>query len=284
MLIQRKEITKAAGAELEARGSAASAELQLGLSSAIYSGWVEHTRHQPRNHYFKYPVFMMYLDLDEIDQVFAKSAFWSLSSRFAPASFNRDDYLGDPKVPLKKAVQDCIYEQTGESFRGSVRLLTNVRYFSYLINPISCYYCFDKTQGLKYVIAEVTNTPWGERVNYVLKLEGGNNQLMCEFQKEMHVSPFNPMNMTYRWHSNTPNKKVYVNLDVLKEGSVVMEANVSLAREEISASSLNKILIRFPLMTVKVAIGIHWQALKLLIKRVPVFKHPQKLGAKDKVS
>jgi DUF1365 family protein len=250
------------------------------LNSAIYSGWVEHIRHKPSQHHFQYQVFMMYLDLDELDEVLAQSALWS-KKFWAPARFKRSDFLGDATKPLKQEVLQIIKDKTGETFQGSVRILCNLRYFGFIINPITCYYCFDENEQLKFLVAEVTNTPWDKKVCYVLSASPHDKYLECEFKKEMHVSPFNPMDMIYRWRSNKPSERLFIHLSNFAENSPVMDANVYLKREEISSGtlmpgSLTKKLIQYPFMTVKIALGIYWQALKLFIKRVPVFRNPHK--------
>ena len=244
------------------------------FKSAIYSGWVEHIRHRPTQHHFQYQVFMMYLDLDELDEVLSQSALWS-KNVWSLARFKRSDFLGDPSKPLKEEVFKVIKDQSGETFQGSVRVLCNLRYFGYIINPITCYYCYDEHEQLKFIVAEVTNTPWDQKVCYVLPAKSDNKYLECEFKKEMHVSPFNPMDMIYRWYSNAPDERLFIHLSNFEENSPVLDANVYLKREEILKGTLTKKVIQYPLMTVKVALGIYWQALKLFVKKVPVFRNPQ---------
>lgn len=244
------------------------------MHSAIYRGYVRHRRFLPRAHSFVYEVFMMYLDLDELDTVLALSPLWS-SKAWRPARFRREDFLGDPSVPLKQAVRERIHEVTGEWHDGSVRLLANLRYFGLLINPISCYYCFDNNENLRYVVAEVTNTPWNERVSYVLPTDPEARFLRVHFAKAMHVSPFNPMDMQYRWCSNNPSRVLSLNLETEKDGEIHMDATMALKRHEISAADLGSILLRHPWMTAKVAAAIYWEALKLWLKRNPLYDHPE---------
>ena len=140
------------------------------MHSAIYQGFLRHRRFTPHQHRFSYRVFMMYLDLDELDEVLSMSPFWS-KRRWRPARFQRSDFLGDPAVPLKQAVCDRIHEETGQRYVGRVCLLANLRYFGFVMNPIACYYCFDNQDNLQYIVAEVTNTPWNERQSYVLRCD-----------------------------------------------------------------------------------------------------------------
>ena len=243
------------------------------MHSAIYEGFLRHRRRYPHAHRFSYPVFMMYLDLDELDDVLELSPLWS-KKHWRPARFERGDFLGDPRLPLQQAVRERIREETGVWHEGPIRLLANLRYFGYIINPIACYYCFDTAGELRYIVAEVTNTPWGERKSYVLECDPRQKFQRIEFQKELHVSPFNPMQMEYHWCSNTPAGILSLNLETEHEERVHMDATMVLKRREIDARSLAMILLQYPWMTARVAWAIYWQALKLWLKRTPFYSHP----------
>ena len=240
------------------------------LHSAIYEGFVRHRRILPKAHEFTYQVFMMYLDLAELEQVFALSPFWS-ATKPALARFRRSDFLGPKEQPLDEVVRNLVMQETGERPQGPIRLLTNLRYFGYQINPISCYYCFDEQEQLRYIVAEVTSTPWHERVHYVIPCDS--NHQSHRFAKRMHVSPFMPMQMTYHWRSRTPSRSLSIHLQNWRDGEEAFNATVALRRVEISPASLSSSLLRYPLMTIKVATAIYWQALRLFLKRVPLFKH-----------
>lgn len=244
------------------------------MYSAIYQGTLRHRRFTPHANAFWYQVFMMYLDLDEIQDVLNLSPFWS-DKPWRPVQFRRSDYLGPTDLPLKAAVQARVVEATGCAFDGRVRVLTNLRYYGYIINPITCYYCFDGNEQLQHLVVEVINTPWNERQSYVLDCDPKQRVQRIQFQKLMHVSPFNPMDMTYHWRSNNPARVLSLNLETEREGGIDMDATMALKRREINEASLNRILVQYPWMTAKVAGAIYWEALKLWLKRNPFYGHPK---------
>lgn len=252
------------------------------MQSAIFTGWVRHRRMVPNKHCFKYKVFMMYLDLAELDHVFSGTCLWS-TKRWALARFKRSDFMGDSTLPLDKAVRQRVKEKIGLYPEGPIRLLANLRYFGFIMNPIACYYCFDKQEKLQAIVAEVNNTPWDERHSYVLSCEPDKNHQRIRFDKEFHVSPFNPMDIHYDWRSNTPEASLFITMQNWRNDKMEFDAILALKRKEITPGRLRGLIWKYPLMTMQVIVGIYWQALKLLIKRTPVFDHPPHHPNGDKI-
>jgi len=250
------------------------------FASAIYSGKVRHRRFLPKQHSFEYDVFMMYLDTNEIETIFSLSKFWSLT-KLAPVQFKRSDFHIDKTSTTTKnlpciedSVRNTIESAIGHRPTGPIRMLVNLRYWGFNMNPLSTYYCFDDAgEKIIAILAEVNNTPWNERHAYVLTGNDFSNKQQIRFQKKFHVSPFNPIEMDYHWYSTTPDQTLVLHLENWQDDAKVMDATMILAREAITAASINKILIRFPLMTVKVIAAIYWQALKIWCKGVPIFSH-----------
>lgn len=259
------------------------------MNSCIYSGYVRHRRFTPVKNQFRYRVFQMYLDLAELPTLFEPFIGWS-ASRPALAWFRRADHLGSASESLDESVRNEVQRQTGFRPDGPIRLLTNLRYFGFSMNPVSFYYCFDSSGNrLTAVLAEVNNTPWGERHCYVLsdpcRSHSGTPGTLWT-RKQFHVSPFMPMQLNYRWRLSIPGERLLVNIQNHEEDhgsdSTVarrpFDVTMSYRRTPITSASLTSVLLRHPCMTLKVFSSIYWQAFRLWSKGVPFVPHPDHQG------
>ena len=203
---------------------------------------------------------------------------WS-ARRPALARFKRSDYLGDADRPLADCVREAVVERGGEEPAGPIRLLTNLRYFGHAFNPVSFYYCFDEAgERVESVLAEVTNTPWGERHSYLLGRVGSERVIRSEIDKAFHVSPLMDMEQTYDWRSTEPGTRVQVHIDSRSPdaGTNDFDATLSLERLELSRASMRHVLVRYPAQTMQVMAKIYWQSLRLWLKGAPYFPHPER--------
>lgn len=240
------------------------------MNSAVYRGQVRHCRYQPREHVFNFPLYMLGLDLDELEALAASTRLFALDG-FAPLSLHRKDYLGDPTVPLKTAVIDTV-NQLGGNGAGITRvmMLTQVRCFGFYFSPVNFYFCYTPSSA-RYLLAEVTNTPWRESHCYLVDLNSPQPT-----PKSHHVSPFMSMALDYHWHIQAPAEHILVHIENRQQETKLFEATLNLVREDWGSPTLRQALLRWPLMTMSIVRGIYWQALRLWMKAMPVYQHPGK--------
>lgn len=244
--------------------------------SAIYTGTVRHRRFHPVRHDFSYSLFMAFLDIDRIPELMQQSRV-SGYNRWNWASFHQSDHFGDPAQPLRDRLIADAAAQAITLPDGPIFLLTHLRYLGYCFNPISLYYCYDKAFQLRNVMCEVNST-FGESRNYWLgahnRLPGGGNSLRFHALKTMHVSPFMGMNLHYDFVFTEPAEALIAHMNTLDHGTSFFDATLTLERQPWTARNLAAALARQPWMTAKVMVAIHWEALRLWWKRVPVHPHP----------
>lgn len=246
------------------------------MNSCIYRGRVSHQRYRPRPHGFSYALFFMYLDLDELPGLFDRFWLWSARGRNL-AWYCEADHLERGGKSLSEAVRDRVETATGQRPLGSVRLLTHLRYFGMGFNPVSLYYCYDRAgSAVQAVVAEVNNTPWGERHLYVLDMRhSAPDELMqTQCNKAFHVSPFMPIDMRYLWRLSVPGERLSVKIENLDRGEKVFEAGLHLMRHPLNSLNLAKALATYPFVTAKVVLAIYYEAARLWLKKTPLFQHP----------
>jgi uncharacterized protein len=231
-------------------------------ASAIYEGTVRHRRFAERPHEFTYRLALVYVDLDEP----------------VPGGrvvrFERSDYLGDPRVPLDESVRSLVEERTGTRPRGPVRVLTQLRSFGHCFNPVSFYYCFDREERLDALVAEVTNTPWGDRHAYVLRGARG-AVLSGGVRKALHVSPFFGMEQAYEVRAALPGRTLSVHIGSSERGEPAFDATLGMRRRPLSARTLAEVTARYPAATLRVLALIYGHAIGLWLRGVRVHARPE---------
>lgn len=250
------------------------------MHSCLYEGAVAHHRHEPVDHRFRYGLVLAYLDLDELPRLVGRGKLLS-DSRFAIRSFRREDRLFAPAQSLADEVRSLIEEATGQSPPGPIRLLTQLRWFGYYFSPLNIYFSFEPDgKTVSQALAEVNNTPWGERHVYVLsstnRLSGDGDELRFSHTKTFHVSPFMDMKASYHWRIGSPGERLSVSLGRQGGDERRFNANLSLRRTPLTRASLRRATLRYPFMTAQITTAIYYEALKLWWKRCPYYPHPDR--------
>lgn len=241
----------------------------INTESAIYSGKVSHRRVHPKLHAFDYSIYLYWLKLSELSTLTKQvKGFADASTKRSIVNFRRSDYLGDPNISLEQAALQKMSELNVTKLSGEVFLLGQVRTFGLYFSPVNFYYLRNELGRYTHMLAEVSNTPWNQRHHYLVNLQ---EQKDCS--KAFHVSPFNPLDMIYHWRVAQPNENLRLHLSCSQE-TKHFEAALDLQRKPLNSRTLRSSLVSIPSMTVKTIAGIYWQALKLFIKRVPIYTHP----------
>ena len=238
------------------------------IDSGLFVGTLRHRRFTPVEHAFTYPLFMVLLDIDRVPELMRVSALTS-SNRWNWASFDDRDHLGDPSRPLRERLAVDAARHGVELPAGPIFLLTHLRYLGYCFNPVSFYYCFDPAEQLQVVLAEVSNT-FGGTHNYWLRPDPASRTFRAAAAKSLYVSPFMPVDLEYTFAFTRPASRLVAHMETSQAGTVGFDATLSLERRPWNAVEIRRALMRYPVMTARVMAAIHWEALKLWWKGVPV--------------
>ena len=234
-------------------------------ASALYWGTVRHRRFAERERTFEHGVAMAYIDLDELPSLFGGR----LAAR-GPGlvRFRRSDYFGHGDLAT------AVRERAGVGPGGPTRVLTHLRSFGHCFNPVSFYYCFDEDEHLQALLAEVTNTPWGERQTYVLN--GGGRVLTGGSEKLMHVSPFFGMDQRYEWRVAEPGETLSVHIENHERGQKAFDATLALRRRELSRRTLAEMTAKYPFATLRILTLIYGHAAAIRLRGIRTHPHPAK--------
>lgn len=279
------------------------------LNSGIYRGQVRHRRFSPRIHNFSYSLYMLALDLDELPALF--NTIPALGSRWFNALkiSNKDHFNNDTDIKsnvinaVNTIVDEDIVRAGGnestyspklngkhlEPEQTKVIMVTQARCFGIYFSPINLYFCYDVESANKTntsptgkencvaMLAEVSNTPWNEKHYYLIDVQRQYKNEELRNQKVFHVSPFMQMDMDYLWKISPPNNTLNVHIENWQRGdhpNKVFDATMALQKQPLTRQNLNRLLIKVPIMTVKIMTAIYWQAAKIFFKRIPFVGHP----------
>lgn len=250
----------------------------------LYTGTLRHQRFAPKNHQFTYRLFMTLLDIDCIDELMRVSPLASYN-RFNWASFHDEDHLGEEKRPVRAKLEEDARKAGVTLPRGQVLLLTHLRYLGYVFNPVSFYYCFDADGRLQTVMAEVNNTYGGRQTYWLTDNVSGSTSggLAFRVPKTLYVSPFMKVDLDWLFFFSQVKDTMLVHMRAVEEGTgTVLDATLRLSRQPWRAGSLHRALLRFPIMTASVIAGIHWQALRLYLKGIPLVARRSRNGMTER--
>ena len=241
------------------------------MDSAIYSGQVRHRRYGEKQNAFQYSMFLTALDLDELNEGFSIGR-WFAVDKWAVLSFRHSDYLDGEGHLTRQKVWEKVVSLGGENHSGKVTLLGQLRCFGFYFSLVNFYYCHDEAGELRYLLAEVSNTPWNERHCYLVP-----HKQNTMTDKTFHVSPFMNEEMAYRWRFTALNPRLYLNIDNIEnDGNKLFDATIWMDQKAFTRRNVIKQLIRIPAMTVKTMLGIYWQALKITLKGIPYVPYTKK--------
>jgi DUF1365 family protein len=245
------------------------------MESSLYVGQLRHRRFRPARHEFTYSLFMAFLEIDRLPELMQVSPL-AAYNRWNWASFHERDHFGEAGKPLRERLAQSARQNGLDLPAGKIFLLTHLRYLGYNFNPVSFFYCYDAGGSLQCIMAEVNNT-FGEYENYWLdpgrELAAGGNK-KYRFLKSFHVSPFMKLGQEYEWTFTPPSERLISQSTSYEGGRAIFDSTLKLERRDWSRAELHRALFRFPWMTMKVIAAIHWQAVKLFLKKVPVVSHP----------
>ncbi|MBO3762151.1 DUF1365 domain-containing protein [Ciceribacter sp. L1K22] len=241
------------------------------MKSALYPGEVVHARHRPRPHELRYGVVSFLLHLDELELLDRKFRFFGYN-RFAPFTFDDRDHGTGERGDLKRWVLEQLARADIAADGLDVTVLCYPRVFGYGFNPLTVYFCNRPDGSTAAVLYEVSNT-FRERHTYVIPVSTNGAAIRHRCDKEMYVSPFMPMDCHYRFRVVPPDDKVLIAIDEHDRDGSLLFASFSGRRKQLTEAGLILTALRYPLMTMKIMGAIHWEALRLWLKGIPVHRH-----------
>jgi len=233
--------------------------------SALYAGHVVHDRTRPKRHHLRYSVFMLLLDLDEIEALSARLRLFSYRG-WNLIGFHDRDHLDDPRATLKDEVLAKLAVHGLDQGVVSIRVMTMPRILGKGFNPLTVFFCHDAQDRLVATVHAVRNT-FGQRHDYVMPARLGLDGWVEQgASKAFYVSPFLPMDLRYDFETRPPAAAVGVGVDVLDDAGVVLSATFSGERRALTDSAIVKAFAMHPWQVAGILVAIHWEAIKIVLK------------------
>ena len=249
-------------------------------NSCIYSGNVIHKRFKPKEHFFRYKVFSLFIDLSELNELNDKVKFFSLN-KLNLISFYEKDHGERDGSSLVNWVKLNLSNNNVNTENIRIKLLCYPRILGYVFNPLSIFFIYDKNENLISILYEVKNT-FGEQHTYVFKVEGENKLIQNNCSKKFHVSPFIEMDCNYFFRILNPGEILSVKIDQYDQEGKILYASQDGKRSDLTSKNLINSYLNHPLMTFKIISAIHFEAFKLWIKGIKFVK--KKLKIKNNIT
>ena len=251
---------------------------QKKIDSCFYIGHTFHKRFTPKLHSFKYPLYMAFIDLSETE-LLQKKFLWFSNRRFAPAELRTSDHFRNYTFRDSFNKDISLYQKTlivaqdlgaDISSISKIKALTHLRTFGLYFSPVNFFFLYHKNKA-KYMIAEVSNTPWNKNHCYLINL----NEIKTH-PKEFHVSPFMDLNMSYKWNINVPTNNVKISISNILNSELLFIASFKAKRYKMNNINYLKLLLRWPISSISILKKIYCQALKLFLKKIPFVPYQNK--------
>lgn len=245
----------------------------LAVNSCFYECDVFHRRLRPKQHEFLYRVFYFYLDLDELEAAARTLKIFGVNRPNIYSLRDQDHFQYGGKVrPIAENVREFL-ERAGHPLEshGSIRMLCFPRMLGYVFNPITIYFCFRADGSPHASVVEVGNTFRELKPYLVPSSPEDASDFAVRVPKHYYVSPFSPVDLEFHFRFHLPDERLRVFIDNYDAEGKVLISTLTGQRRELTFANLAKFTLRFPLITLKVIFLIHWQALRLWLKRIPFF-------------
>ncbi|TPW33264.1 DUF1365 domain-containing protein [Martelella alba] len=239
--------------------------------SAIYRGEVVHIRHRPKAHRFRYRVFSLLVDLDELPELSNRLRLFS-HNRFSLFSIHDRDHGKLDGSNLRHWAEAHLKRAGIDLGGGRIAMLCYPRILGHVFNPLTVFYCYGETGSLIAILYEVCNT-FHERFTYVIPVTAGDETVRQSIRKQFYVSPFIPMDCDYHFGLTRPGAAIAVRINETDDEGPLLYAAFQGKRRNVTDRELLRAMLAYPLMSAKIVASIHFEALRLLTKGLGIFRH-----------